>query len=312
MKIKIINYKFQLWISNILSKALKFLTKIKIVLIAFTIVVISLQIIHKITPKKILPQKQIQKTRNIIESQKINLTNKLNELNKLDKKIQFYTNTEKYDGFHFFVSQNLQKYNRSNIPNILVRKNNLFQNLINFEHSIFKFINLKLNCKFLNFCMRPISYCDSINFNISFFTILTISLVILWKNKKDTFLINLVLLASIIIFVGIITYFLKQYFKRLRPMTLFGDENVNHLFEKNHFHSFPSGHTASSVAICVFMFMNVKKYWYWYVIFAILSGFYRIYTGNHFPCDVLAGILIGFFSSYIVITIFRKFKVQIK
>jgi undecaprenyl-diphosphatase len=304
MKIKTINYKLRFWITNILSKILRSFTKIKIVLIVFIIVLASLHIIHKIIPEKSLHKEQIEKTHNIVKPKKINLITKLSELNKLDKRLSFYINAEKYKNFCLFISQNSQKHNLSNV---ITLQNNLFQNLINFEHHLFKFINSDLKCKFLDFCMRPISYCDSINFNVSFLVILIISLVILWKNKKDIFFINIVLLTSILILVGILTYLLKQHFERLRPMTLFGDENVNHLFEKTHFYSFPSGHTASAVAVCVFMFMNVKKYWYWYVIFATLSGFYRIYTCNHFPYDVLAGTLIGFFSSYMIITLFRKY-----
>ena len=106
---------------------------------------------------------------------------------------------------------------------------------------------------------------------------------------------------------SIATFFLKCYFERPRQLIVFGDENVNTLFEKIHKNSFPSGHTSVAVALCTFMFMTVKKYWYWYIFFAIASGFYRIYAGSHFPYDVLAGATLGIVSAYTTVTFFRKY-----
>ena len=170
----------------------------------------------------------------------------------------------------------------------------------------FEFINGSLKCKILDFFMAPISYCDSKDFNISFFVILIISLLILWQTKKDTFWTNFVLLASVLAVGSAIVYFMKNYFGRPRPLSVFGNESVNTLYEQIHRNSFPSGHTEIAVAVCTFMFIQVKKYWYLYIFFGIFSGFYRIYAGSHFPSDVFFGVCIGVFSAYIVVELFKK------
>ncbi|MBR3768083.1 MAG: phosphatase PAP2 family protein [Clostridia bacterium] len=58
--------------------------------------------------------------------------------------------------------------------------------------------------------------------------------------------------------------------------------------------SFPSGHTTSTVAalIPVFMMTNKKKSWI-VLVLAVLMGASRNYIMVHFPSDILGGIIIG-------------------
>ncbi|MDR1122958.1 MAG: glycosyltransferase family 39 protein [Endomicrobium sp.] len=218
-----------------------------------------------------------------------------------------YRNGKKIKNFYFTFckSFNPTKLQQSYAALNLETKKDLKQKFLKFDHFVFKFINSNLKSKFLDFFMIPISYCDSKNFNLSFFIILTICISILWKNKKEHFLTKLALLTSIMAVGAVIIHFLKYYFERPRPLKVFG-KNTNILFEKIYTLSFPSGHTELAFSLCIFMFVMVKKYWYLYILFAFSSGFYRIYTGNHFPSDVLAGALIGVFSAYAIVTIFRK------
>lgn len=59
-------------------------------------------------------------------------------------------------------------------------------------------------------------------------------------------------------------------------------------------HSFPSGHTASAFAFAAAVSADAP---YWLrdatVLLATLVGFSRVYTGVHYPGDVLAGSAIG-------------------
>ncbi|MDR0723895.1 MAG: phosphatase PAP2 family protein, partial [Endomicrobium sp.] len=149
-------------------------------------------------------------------------------------------------------------------------------------------------------------YFDSKDFNISFLVILLISLLILWQNKKETFWTNFALLTSVLAVGCAIVYFMKNYFERQRPPAVFNEGNINILYEKIHKNSFPSGHTEIAVTVSTFMLIQVKKYWYLYIFFAVFSGFYRIYAGSHFPSDVFAGAFIGIISAYIIIELFKK------
>lgn len=238
-----------------------------------------------------------------------------------DKVFTSYADTEE---FPVYISErkieNLfftlcRSFNPSKLPdqyasNAIGVKKKRFQELIKFDHAIFGFINSGLKCRFLDLCTAPISYCDSINFNVSFFAILIVSIAILWKNKKDNFWNTIVLLAVVLATGSAVTYFLKYYFGRYRPLGVFNDGDVNTLFEKIHNNSFPSGHTSIAVSVCAFMFMTVKKYWYWYIFFALFSGFYRIYAGSHFPSDVLCGALIGILFAYLIVSLSKHYKIS--
>ncbi|MCL2390473.1 MAG: glycosyltransferase family 39 protein [Endomicrobia bacterium] len=220
-----------------------------------------------------------------------------------------YRNGKKIRNFFF---TDCKKFKPANLPeqysaNILGPKKIIFDELLSFDHAVFKFINSYMRCKFFDFYIAPISYFDSKDFNIGLTFILILSIVIMWNNKKDSFWTNLALLASVLVVSSVITYFLKQYFERLRPLAFFGDENVNTLYEHIHGNSFPSGHTQAAFAACTFMFLTVRKYWYWYLFLAFATAFERIYAGSHFPSDVLAGALIGYFTATIMVKLFKKY-----
>jgi undecaprenyl-diphosphatase len=181
------------------------------------------------------------------------------------------------------------------------------QELIETNYKVFKYINSDIKCKFLDFYISLISYCDSKKINLSFIIILIISIKILWNNKKDYFWLMLILLAITLVIGIILTNILKYCFKSPRPLIIFGNENINIMFETLHTtDSFPSGHTQIAFTTCTFMFMKVKKYWYWYTILSLGVAFERIYSGNHFPIDVLVGAVIGIFSTLIVVNLFKN------
>lgn len=57
--------------------------------------------------------------------------------------------------------------------------------------------------------------------------------------------------------------------------------------------SFPSDHTTGAVALAVAIFLRHRKLGTFAILFALLTGFSRIYVGNHYPFDVGAGIIIA-------------------
>ena len=68
--------------------------------------------------------------------------------------------------------------------------------------------------------------------------------------------------------------------------------------------SFPSGHTTTAFAIFTMLtlFARNKNWGFVFVILAWLTGYSRCYLFQHFPEDILGGVVIGVFSSIIVYT----------
>jgi membrane-associated phospholipid phosphatase len=108
---------------------------------------------------------------------------------------------------------------------------------------------------------------------------------------------------------GIIAQVLKRILNQPRPYAYFKDSDLMILTDGVVYHSslgFPSGHTASAFAAATIISMfNQKNKQLNILVFclAILAGYSRVYLGQHFPEDVLAGSFIGTLSAFIITAI---------
>lgn len=86
-----------------------------------------------------------------------------------------------------------------------------------------------------------------------------------------------------------------------RPATIFGEEEVRLLsLGKEHYKSFPSGHSAAAACLGWFICLVVSTRW-WAIVTIVLTiflGWTRVYLGVHFPADVAAGFVLGVFCAF--------------
>jgi len=111
---------------------------------------------------------------------------------------------------------------------------------------------------------------------------------------------------------------LKPWIARTRPYEVI--EGLTRIIEKQSDRSFPSGHTANSMAVGVSLWIVSRKYEIlgdkklyfpkkagWLVlIYSILIGLSRLYVGVHFPTDVLGGALIAILDSWIIFSAYQQ------
>ena len=111
---------------------------------------------------------------------------------------------------------------------------------------------------------------------------------------------------------------LKPLIGRTRPYEVI--EGLTRIIEKQSDRSFPSGHTANSMAVGVSLWLVSKKYeiigdkkLYFpkaagraVLVWSVLVGLSRLYVGVHFPTDVLGGAIVAILNTVIVFTVYKK------
>lgn len=139
---------------------------------------------------------------------------------------------------------------------------------------------------------------------------LFIALVFMFFNLKR----GLILLLTFII-SGLLIQFLKIHvFPDInRPIYLLRSNYVLHLVEgvkMSEIQSFPSGHTGTAFAIlfCLATFTSNVRLHFAAFVTGVLIGFSRIYLCQHFLPDIIAGAIIGTFTSLVLLTLVERSK----
>ncbi len=102
----------------------------------------------------------------------------------------------------------------------------------------------------------------------------------------------------------------RYFFPRIRPFQVL--EDVNLLLPYKETLSFPSGHTAFLFGISTAVYFYNKNVGIVLYIFSFVMGVSRIFTGIHWPTDVLAGALVGIFAGIFVSEISRFVKRKVE
>ena len=125
----------------------------------------------------------------------------------------------------------------------------------------------------------------------------------LWETRKREWIVPLwtSFLAS-----GLVTLILKLLFMRTRPFEAM-NLGVSLVFPGWNT-SFPSWHAAAAFAGLAILDKEFPRFkWFW-ILFAGLVAFSRIYIGAHYLSDVFAGIIIGYGLGLAMFSIENKYR----
>ena len=123
----------------------------------------------------------------------------------------------------------------------------------------------------------------------------------------------LLAVAAGFIISTVLTHFLKRvvYPDELRPFTYLSAEFPVHIIEgvtMRRVNSFPSGHTGTAFAIALLLSLVInKKTWAIILpVLALLVAYSRVYLGQHYVTDVLAGMIVGIVAAVLSVLIYQK------
>ncbi len=173
---------------------------------------------------------------------------------------------------------------------------NFFDNLIQHDKELLVYLNGLGNENWDSFWMfitTPINWTPL--FLLFFYLIFK---TFGWK-KGLIFIIITVIMVG---FSDQLTVFIKDLFGRLRPNRDTELRDIIRLLKDNKSFSFVSGHATTSTAVSLLMYLTLKKYYKYIILFFIwpvLFAYSRIYIGVHFPIDVIVGALLGILIGYL-------------
>lgn len=138
-----------------------------------------------------------------------------------------------------------------------------------------------------------------------YFLLFALLVILLRKFRK-----NFGMFFRAVLSAGIARFFIVDIIRKIwfRPRP-FIESNVNLLFPYNTQEaSFPSGHAAFYFALSTIIFIYNKKLGTLFFIGSLLICLGRVFSGIHWPLDILAGIIVGVVTALVINGIFRKLK----
>lgn len=183
--------------------------------------------------------------------------------------------------------------------------------LIQFESNILLWIQEYIRSDFLDPIVKFITHSGDHGY---LWIALLIILFCIPKTRKAALIGAVTLILTFVV----TNLCLKPLIGRTRPYEVI--EGLTRIIGKQSDRSFPSGHTANSMAVGVSLWLVSRKYELlgdrklyfpksagWVVlIWSVLVGLSRLYVGVHYPTDVLGGAIVAIINTMIIFGVYKK------
>jgi undecaprenyl-diphosphatase len=135
--------------------------------------------------------------------------------------------------------------------------------------------------------------------------IIALTLIFSAKKFKDK-IFNLAFVSLILLLSrGIFNETIRFFYFRPRPFVRLGFSPL--IAENPNAGAFPSGHATFFFALAFSLYyLGYRRWSLMFIIVSVLMGISRVFTGVHWPLDIVFGIIVAFISSYIVNKILLK------
>ena len=160
----------------------------------------------------------------------------------------------------------------------------MIQTIQQMDDAILAFIQNNMHLPVLDVIMPVISMLGS---GAAIWVVITI--ILLFTKKHRTLGISMAVALTLCFLIG--NCMLKPLVARPRPFDLFPDMKL--LISRPGDFSFPSGHTMSSFAAAVVVFIKNRRWGTGALVLACLIAFSRLYLFVHYPSDVVIGMILG-------------------
>ncbi len=165
----------------------------------------------------------------------------------------------------------------------------LLKNILEMDKELFLFLN-SFHTDFWDTIMLMITRKETW---FPFYVIIIFYIVKNYRSKSVLILFSLILL---IVASDQLSVLMKETIQRFRPVHEPAIQDLVHnVLRKGGLYGFVSSHAANSVAILVFTSRIFKSRSYFFLIlfWAAIFCYSRIYSGVHYPLDILGGALLG-------------------
>ncbi len=164
-----------------------------------------------------------------------------------------------------------------------------FQKILDYDTQVFLYLNGFFN-DFFDTIMLMVTRKETW---LPFYAVILYFFI---KNYRSKSLLIIVFLALTILASDQISVFIKEMVGRLRPVYNPAIEHMVHnVLRKGAKYGFVSSHAANSFAILIFTARIFKNWRYSLLMsfWALLFCYSRIYSGVHYPLDILGGAVLG-------------------